>query len=65
MGYHGNTPQAATSPAQLVQVLAPVNLEKLQVNQTVTIHYRSVGLVTPTDYYADAVLADHRWPTIR
>ncbi len=58
-GYDGNTPQAATSPAQLVQVLAPANLDKLQVNQTVTVDYRSAGLPTPPDYYADAVLADH------
>ncbi len=43
-GYDGNTAQAATSAAQLVQVLAPTALDKVQVGQPVTISWRSAGL---------------------
>ncbi len=43
-GAYGNTPQAASSPSQLVQVLSPSGLEKLQVGQQVPILWRSAGL---------------------
>ncbi len=43
-GYDGDTPQAATSPAQLVQMLAPTTLGKVQVGQPVTISWHSAGL---------------------
>src|SRR5262249_53738230 len=44
LGYTGNTSQALTSAAQLVQVLSPNGLEKLQVGQPVTVSWRSSGL---------------------
>ncbi len=44
VGYDGNTAQAAASPAQLVQVLSPTKLDKLQVGQPTTITWRSDGL---------------------
>ncbi len=43
-GAFGNTSQAGSSPAQLVQVLSPGGLEKLQVGQTVPIQWHSAGL---------------------
>ena len=43
-GYTGNTALALTSPSQLVQVLSPNGLEKLEVGQPTTITWRSAGL---------------------
>ena len=44
LGAFGNTPDAATSPAELVQVLSPNGFEKFQVGQTVEVQWRSAGL---------------------
>ncbi len=44
LGRYGNTSQAAASPAQLVQILAPNGLEKFEVGQPFTIQWRSDGL---------------------
>ena len=43
-GAYGNTPQATSSPSQIVQVLSPSGLEKLQVGQQVPVAWRSAGL---------------------
>ncbi len=44
IGFYGNTNEAANSPSELVQVLSPNGLEKLQHNQPITITWRTVGL---------------------
>ena len=44
LGYDGNTPQAALSAAQAVQVLSPNGLEKFEVGQPVTIQWRTSGI---------------------
>jgi hypothetical protein len=56
-GHTGNTAWATTSPAELIQVLAPNGLEKLEQGQTSVIRWRTDGLA-PADYYRDMVLAD-------
>ena len=43
-GHTGNTPAAAVSPAELVQVLSPNGLEKFEEGQSVPIEWRSAGL---------------------
>ena len=45
-GAYGNTPQATTTAAQVVQVLSPSGLEKYPVGQQVTINWQSAGLTT-------------------
>ncbi|MEX2171197.1 MAG: right-handed parallel beta-helix repeat-containing protein [Pirellulales bacterium] len=44
LGHTGNTAQAATSPSQLVQILSPNGLEKLEVGKSVPIEWHSDGL---------------------
>ncbi len=44
LGFDGNTSQAATSPAQLIQVLTPNGLEKFVQGQQVDLQWRSDGL---------------------
>jgi len=44
LGHTGNTLAAATSPSQLLQVLSPNGLEKVEVGSPVTIQFRSAGL---------------------
>src|SRR5207244_12827698 len=44
LGAYGNTSEATTSPAHLVQVLSPNGLEKFQVGQPVSITWRTAGL---------------------
>ncbi|MDP6634998.1 MAG: right-handed parallel beta-helix repeat-containing protein [Phycisphaerae bacterium] len=44
VGAYGNTAEAATSAAQIVQVLDPNGLEKFEVGQNVDIKWRSAGL---------------------
>ena len=44
LGFDGNTPQAATSPAQLIQVLSPNGLEKYVQGQQVNLQWQSDGL---------------------
>ena len=44
LGAYGNTPGAAPSPGQLVQVPSPSGLEKLQDGQQVEITWRTAGL---------------------
>ncbi len=46
IGAVGNTPQAQTSPSQLLQLLSPNGLEKFEQGQTVPISFRSNGLKT-------------------
>jgi autotransporter-associated beta strand protein/parallel beta-helix repeat protein len=58
-GSDGNTAAATASQPQIVQVLSPNGLEKLQINHTVTINYRSEGIPAPAGYYANEVLADN------
>ncbi len=48
LGAYGNTPDATQSPAQMVQVVNPNGLEKMEIGQSVSIDYRSAGL-TLTD----------------
>ena len=57
LGHTGNTADAATSAAQVVQVLSPNGLEKLEQGQQVTIQWQSAG-IAPADYYSSAILAD-------
>ena len=45
IGAYGNTKGAAVSPAQLVQVLTPNGLEKLEAGNVYTIQWRSDGVV--------------------
>ena len=58
LGHTGNTSQAAFSPDQLVQVLSPNGLEKLEQGQQVSLKWRTAGIVDPTGGYADTILAD-------
>jgi parallel beta-helix repeat protein len=44
LGYNGNTPQAAGSPAQSVQLLSPNGFEKYAQGQQVTVIWQSDGL---------------------
>ena len=44
LGNYGNTAEATISPAQVVQVLSPNGLEKLELGQPTTIAWRSSGL---------------------
>ena len=44
VGPYGNTPQATPSPAQLVQIVTPNGLEKLEQGAPVEVQYRSSGL---------------------
>ncbi len=46
LGFDGNTPLAATSPAQLIQVLAPNGLEKYVQGQQVNLQWQSDGLAS-------------------
>ena len=57
-GHTGNTSQAAFSPDQLVQVLSPNGLEKLEQGQQVSLKWRTAGIVDPAGGYADTILAD-------
>src|SRR5439155_10990480 len=45
IGAYGNTPEAAQSPTQLVQVLSPNGLEKYEASQQVITQWRSAGLL--------------------
>ena len=44
LGFDGNTPQAATSPSPLIQVLSPNGLEKYVQGQQVNLQWQSDGL---------------------
>ncbi|MEX2188872.1 MAG: right-handed parallel beta-helix repeat-containing protein [Pirellulales bacterium] len=54
-GHHGNTPQATNSPLQLVQILSPDGLEKVERGQSVAIQWSFHGL--PANGDQDALLA--------
>ena len=45
LGADGNTPEAATSPAQMIQVIAPNGPERFQQGETVNVQWRSDGLL--------------------
>ncbi|MCK4873492.1 MAG: right-handed parallel beta-helix repeat-containing protein, partial [Phycisphaerales bacterium] len=51
IGAYGNTDEAAGSPDELAQVMSPNGLEKYELNQAVTIDWRSFGLT-----FDDAVM---------
>lgn len=57
IGSFGNSSKAATSPAQLVQVLSPNGLEKVEQGQSLPITWRSFGLVQAAGY-SSLVLGD-------
>ncbi|HYV35524.1 MAG TPA: right-handed parallel beta-helix repeat-containing protein, partial [Gemmataceae bacterium] len=57
LGGQGGTAQATSSTQQVLQVQAPVGLEKLQQGQSVTVSWRTSGLYGPPSYYSGAVLA--------
>ncbi len=44
LGHTGNTSEATTSAGQMVQVVSPNGLEKLEIGQEVSIQWRSSGL---------------------
>ncbi len=44
IGAYGNTAQAGNSQSQLIQILSPNGLEKLERGQTVPVNFRSDGL---------------------
>jgi hypothetical protein len=58
LGHTGNSPEATTSASQLVQVLSPNGLEKLEHGQTVSVTWRTIGIVDPRGYYNDVINAD-------
>ncbi len=58
LGSDGGTAQATISSGQLVQVLTPGNLNRLQQGQQTTITWQTNGIYAPSGYYANAVLAD-------
>jgi hypothetical protein len=58
IGAYGNTADATASPAQLVQVLSPSGLEKIEQGQDVSLRWHSAGLYGPAGYYRDTILAD-------
>ncbi len=57
-GHTGNTAQATTSPALLVQVLSPNNLGKLTVGSQIPITWSSAGINQPGGSYSAGILAD-------
>jgi len=46
LGHTGNTAEAVTSSAQMVQILSPNGLEKFELGQQANIQWRSAGLTT-------------------
>jgi parallel beta-helix repeat protein len=46
IGSYGNSTFATTSPSQSIQVLSPNGFEKFEVDQTVPISFRTLGLAT-------------------
>jgi hypothetical protein len=58
IGAFGNTALATASPTQLVQVLSPSGLEKIEHGQQVSLRWHSAGLYGPEGHYRDAILAD-------
>ena len=61
IGAYGNTAAAATSTAQLVQVLDPNGLEKFELGQNVDIQWRAAGL---TPYRTAALINSGGGPTV-
>ena len=58
LGSDGGTAQATISSGQLVQVLTPGNLNRLQQGQQTTITWQTNGIYAPSGYYSSAVLAN-------
>ena len=58
LGSDGGTPQATPSQPQLLQVLSPRPLDKLQVGQQENITWQTGGLYAPAGYYSGTILAD-------
>ncbi len=46
LGAYGDTSQATASPTQVVQVLSPVAVDKVQVGQQVSVTWQTAGLTT-------------------
>ncbi len=59
LGAYGNSPQAALSTQQLVQIVSPNGLEKFEEGQQVPIRWRSAGL-TETNHVALINIAGQR-----
>ena len=57
LGSDGGTAQATPSQPQVLQVLTPGPLEKLQVGQQETITWQAADLNAPATYYSGTVLA--------
>nr|WP_161501480.1 right-handed parallel beta-helix repeat-containing protein [Rhodopirellula sp. SM50] len=60
LGAYGNTPEATPSPSEVVQVLSPNGLEKLEIGNTVEVSWRYDGVPfvgNRSDDYSAAILA--------
>ena len=57
-GSDGGTLQATPSQPQLLQVLSPRPLDKLQVGQQENVTWQTGGLYAPANYYANTILGD-------
>ncbi|MCP4595484.1 LamG-like jellyroll fold domain-containing protein, partial [Neptuniibacter sp.] len=60
LGVYGNTSEAATSPAEMVQVLSPNGLEKFELGQQMQVQWHTDGLapaVTGDSAYESIVMA--------
>ncbi|MGA2254402.1 MAG: right-handed parallel beta-helix repeat-containing protein, partial [Thermoguttaceae bacterium] len=57
LGSDGGTAQATPSQPQVLQVLTPGPLDKLQIGQQENVTWQTGGLYAPANYYSGAVLA--------
>lgn len=57
-GHTGNTPDAAVSGSEVLQILSPNGREKLEHGSDVSIRWRSHGLVDPRGTYAGVITVD-------
>ena len=57
LGSDGGTPQATPSQSQVLQVLTPGALNKLQIGQQETITWQTSGVYAPANYYSGIILA--------
>jgi parallel beta-helix repeat protein len=58
LGHTGNTVNATLSAPQVVQVLSPNGLEKIERGQQTTLQWRTSGIYAPTNYYSDPTLSN-------
>ena len=59
LGTYGGTALATASPPQVLQVLTPAPLAKLQIGQQATLTWQTGGLYAPANYYSGAI--DGQW----